>query len=203
MTDMFLWSVPFLLIPLSYVFYRVVPLRKIRYYSYLIILVAAFFLSLFHLTFHNDMVDTGEIFLINFILWEFFWFVGRVVKGKFFFVVLLLVLGLYGLENQRWIVAGSANASKLWKPVIATSYNHNNVWYFVKEKDCFNSKRPARLLTLTRKVKFPGLEKQIYTYRTPKGYYLEPFSYKWSDEPGVHLEIKHGDRTLWTMGEGF
>ncbi|MCU0608500.1 MAG: hypothetical protein MUF22_01875 [Chitinispirillaceae bacterium] len=204
MTEVLLWSIPFLIIPISYLFYRLVPLRKIRYSCYAIVFAGAFFLSLFRLSFRSEIIDTGEVMLINFILWESFWFLGRVAKGKLYLVIAVLALSLYGLENQRWITGGPANAWKLWNPVVASTYERAGVRYSVKEKDCFSRSNPARILTLTRTVRFPFVEKQIYAYRTPKGYHETPFTYVWSDtDRGVRLDVNHYNYTLWTMGEGF
>ena len=57
MIKILLWLVPLLVIPVSYVFCRYVPLRKARYYLYAVVLIAAFFLNLFQISFWNELFE--------------------------------------------------------------------------------------------------------------------------------------------------
>ncbi len=204
MIKILLWLVPLLVIPVSYVFCRYVPLRKARYYLYAVVLIAAFFLNLFQISFWNELFDAIEFILINFICMEFFWNLLRVKSRKLFCVFLAVALCIYGFELRRWIIAGPNHARELWKPFTASIYHRGNVEYAVREHDLFNMVHPARLLVLSKKLGGLPFEKQISSYRTPEGFGYADFTYKWSETgQGVRLDLHTAGYRLWTMGEGF
>lgn len=208
MVNFLLWIVPLLIIPVSFVLYRYVPLRKARYYSYAVILITAFFLNLFQISFWNELIDTIEFILVNFICAEFFWNFLRLKKprpkGRLFRVLFIVALCVYGFELRHWIIAGPNNAPELWKPVAAGVYRRGGIQYAVREHGLFGSVPPARLLVLTRRIGSLPFEKTIGAYRTPEGFRYADFTYSWSTtSQGVRLDISTAGYRLWTMGEGF
>lgn len=202
--DLLLWSVPILIIPASYIAYKIIPLRKFRYSCYALALIIAFFLNLFRITFLNDTIDTLEVFAVNFIFAEFFWNFRRVAKGKVFAVLFVIALAGYGLGQWHWLSVGPLKANKLWKPDVASTYCKGTVEYNLKDKDLLNASHPSRLLTLSKRIGTLPLEKTIKTYPLPDGYYHTTLTYKWSATgQGVRLDIWQLKDRLWTMGEGF
>lgn len=204
MTKYALWSIPFLIIPVSYIFFRYVPLRKIRYCCYCIVLVAAFFLNLFRVSFHNEIFDTVLVMAVNLIFAEFFWNLLRLKSPKMFRILLAVALLAYCVEFRQWLIAGPNHGWELWKPYTASTFRRGEVHYSIKERDLFDVFRPARLMVLSRQAAVPFLEKELSTYRTPQGFRYTDFTYKWSITPqGVRLDLATAGYTLWTMGEGF
>ncbi len=201
-----LWAAPFLIIPVSFLFFRFLPLRKVRYLSYAVILVAAFFLNLFRFTFHNDVFDTLLSLVINFIAAEFFWNLLRLKKTKVFIPLLILALGLYGLQFKRWMVSGPGHGYELWKDAVATTYRAKSAVYSLKERNLFEARHPGRLLILSKQIGASPFEREVSRYRTPLGFKETDFLYVWSTTPqGVRLDlhVPGFDRQIWTMGEGF
>jgi hypothetical protein len=201
-----LWAAPFLIIPVSFIFFRFLPFHKARYLSYGVLLLAAFFLNLFRFTFHNDLFDTILRLVVNFIGAEFFWNLLRLKKMKVFIPLLILALGLYGFQFKRWIVSGPSHGYELWKDAVATTYRAKSAVYSLKERDLFNTKRPGRLLILSKQIGSSPFEREISRYRTPPGFRKTDFLYTWSTTPqGVRLDlhVPGFDRQIWTMGEGF
>jgi hypothetical protein len=204
MIKLLLWLVPLSVVPASYVVYRYCPLRKARYYFYAVVLIAAFFLNLFRISFWNELFDTVEFVSINFICAEFFWNLLRVKSRKLFRVFLVMALCLFGIGLKRWIVAGPNHARELWKPCTASTYHRGSDNYAVREHELFTIFHPARLLVLSKQMGILPFEKQIGSYRTPKGYGYADFTYKWSEtSQGVRLDLHTAGYRLWTMGEGF
>ena len=203
-TNILLWLVPLLIIPLSWSFYKYVPFRKPRYVLYVAVLTVAFVLDLNHVSFRNGTIDTVFLMLVCFVVAEFFWNIRLVAKGKQFSVLLIIAICLYGAYYRHWIAAGPPNAPKLWNPVVMSAFKAENAEYRVLEQDLFDRRHPAREIRLLKKAGFLPLEKQINAYRTPEGFYLTPFSCKWSITPvGVRADIYDKDRKEWTLGEGF
>lgn len=204
MADVFLWLAPLLVLPASWVFYKVIPFRKQRYCIYAVALVAAFTLDLFHVSFSNGMVNTGSRMFVCFMVAELFWNIGRLAKGKLLTVLAIVALCLYGAYFHRWIAAGPAKGRELWAPVVASSFKVDNIEYRVIDSDRFDRRRPSREITLVKQTgRFP-LEKLINAYRTPEGYYKTAITYKWSISPlGVRLDLCDKNNKLRTMGEGF
>jgi hypothetical protein len=199
-----LWLVPLFVLPAGYFFYRYVSLRKTRYCFYAAVLVTAFFLNLFEISFWNEIWDTALVLLINFICAEFFLNLLRLKKKKLFLVLFAVALCLYAFEFKRWIIAGPQHAAELWKPYVASTYRCGKTTYAIKEHDLFDSSRPARLLVLTRQIGSWPFETTISTYRTPEGFRYTDFIYTWSGtDQGVRLDISTVGYKLWTMGEGF
>lgn len=204
MVKLLVWLVPLFVIPVSYAFYRYVPLRKARYYFYIVVLIAAFFLNLFQISFWNELFDTVEFIFVNFICAEFFWNLLRVKNRKLFRVFLVFALCLYGFGLNRWIVAGPNHAWELWKPRTASVYHRGSDNYAVREHVLFTVVHPARLLVLSKQLGTLPFEKQISRYRTPGGFGYADFTYKWSEtSQGVRLDLHTAGYRLWTMGEGF
>jgi len=200
MAKLLLWIVPLLIIPVSYVLCRYVPLRKARYYVYAAVLIAAFFLNLFLISFWNELFDTVEFILVNFICAEFFWNLLRMKKRRFFRALFIIALCAYGFELRHWIIAGPNNAQELWKPVTAGVYQCGDIQYAVREHGLFPS---ARLLVLSRRIGRLPFEKTIGAFRTPEGFKYADFTYSWSTTcQGVRLDISTADYRR-TMGEGF
>ena len=199
-----LWSIPLFIVPVSYVFYRYVPLRKARYCFYAGALIAAFFLNLFRISFWNELFDTVEFIFVNFICAEFFWNLLRVKSRKLFRVFLVIALCLFGIGLKRWIVAGPNHARELWKPHTASTYHRGNDNYAVREHELFTIVHPARLLVLSKQLGILPFEKQISSYHTPGGFGYADFTYKWSEtNQGVRCDLHTAGYRLWTMGEGF
>ncbi|MGA2507090.1 MAG: hypothetical protein ABSF80_06420 [Chitinispirillaceae bacterium] len=203
MVKFLLWLAPFLIVPASYLFFRYVPFRRPRYCFYGLILVAAFFLNLFLISFWNEILDTIEFLVINFICAEFFWNALRMKRRKFFRILFTAALCLYGFELRSWIAGGPNHAWELWKPYTAGTYRCGSGLYAVRERSLFAAHQ-ARLLVLTKKTGILPFEKQIGTYRTPEGFKYTDFIYTWSETAqGVRLDISTVGYKLWTLGEGF
>jgi hypothetical protein len=199
-----LWVAPLFIVPLSYFFYRYMPLRKFRYYFYLLVLLTAFFLNLFQISFWNELFDTVEFIVVNFIFAEFFWNLLRMKARKLFRVLFVIALCLFAFGLRHWIMAGPDHATELWKPVTASTYRCGQVNYAVREHNRFAGDHPVRLLVLARQVGNMPFEKQISIYHTPKGFGDAKFSYQWSKtDQGVRLDLHAAGYHLWTMGEGF
>jgi hypothetical protein len=203
-TNMLLWLTPFLILPVSWLFYKFVPLRKARYILYAVILAAAFTLDLYSVSFRRGMVDTGVRMMVCFIVAEYFWNIGRIAKGNIFASLLIIALCSYGAYYWRWFAAGPQHASQLWKPAIVSTFTTDRAEYRVVDCDLFNPLHPARDIKLLKQIGSFPVEKLIKAYRTPQGYYLTPFSCKWSITPvGVKVDLYDDDRKEWTLGEGF
>ena len=177
LSGLLLWAAPFLVIPIAYLFFRFLPYRKIRYLSYGVLLTAAFFLNLFRCSFHNDLFDTIMRLVVTFIAAEFFWNLLRLKKIKLFLPLLILALGLYGLQFKRWMVSGPEHGWKLWKDAVASTYRANSVLYTLKERELFDMKHPARLLILSKQIGTSPFEREINRYRTPQVFKRTDFLY--------------------------
>jgi hypothetical protein len=200
------WAVPFFLIPIAYLFYRFLPLRKVRYIGYAILLIAAFFLDLFRLSFHKDIFDTVLRLGVTFILAEFFWNLLRLKKMKLFSVLAVIALGLFALEFKQWMAGGPAHGRELWSEKVASTYRTETAFYYLKDREIFEPGHPGRELILSRQVGSSPFERKISRYPTPKGFKETDFLYAWSTTPqGVRLDlhVPGFDRQIWTMGEGF
>jgi hypothetical protein len=203
-----LWAAPFLVIPVTYFFFRFLPFRKARYTGYGVLLAAAFFQNLFCCSFHNDLFDTILLLAVNFIAAEFFWNLLRLKKMKLFLVLLILALGFYGLQFRRWIASGPEHGWELWKDTVASTYRADSVLYTLRERKLFDVKRehPPRLLILSKRIGFSPFEREISHHETPPGFDETDFIYVWSTtSQGARLDlhVPGFDRQIWTMGEGF
>ena len=67
-----LWTLPFLVLLLSFLSFRVDLLKPLRYKIYILILFIAFVLDLTHMSFTNDVFDTIRFLLVTFILVIFY-----------------------------------------------------------------------------------------------------------------------------------
>jgi len=204
MINLLLWLVPAFVVPVSYLFYRYLPFRKVRYLIYSLLLIAAFFLNLFQISFWNELFDTVEFILINFIVAEFIWNLLKIKRPKIFIVLFLIALCLYGFELKRWMIAGPDHAAILWKPLTASTYRRDAVDYAVREYELFKRGHQVSVLVLSKRTGALLFEKQIGSYRTPEGFGDAEFSYQWSrTDQGIRLDLYAAGYRLWTMGEGF
>jgi len=204
MLKFFLWSVPLLVIPASYVSWRYLPFRRTRWCLYAVALVAAFFLNLFHVSFWNELFDAVELMAINFIVAELFWNLLNVKKRKLFRIVFIIALCAYGFELRHWFAAGPNHAAELWKLPAASTWRRGSDSYAVREYVLYASHRPARSIVLWKRMGKWPFEKQIKSYRTPAGFGDAVIVYQWSEtSDGVRLDLHAAGYNLWTMGEGF
>jgi hypothetical protein len=184
--NVLLWLVPVVILPASFLAYRFLPFRSLRYYGW------------------NEIVDTGLFFLVNFIFADYFWNIVKVKNRRLVISLVIIGVGIFGAIHCNWIAAGPANAWKLWNPGAVSSYTLGQVQYAVKDRDLFRIIKPARILTLSQRLGKWPLEKQIHAYRTPEDFSRTIFNYKWSEtDQGVRVDLGTAGYTLWTMGEGF
>lgn len=199
-----LWLFPLLILPVSWLFYKFVPLRKVRYILYALILAAAFTLDLYTISFRSGCVDTGITMLVSFIIGEYFWNIGSIAKGKIFKFLLIIALCSYGAYHWRWIIAGPIHGRQLWEPVLLSTFKPERSEYRVVDCNLFDPLHPARDIKLLKQIGSLPIEKLIKAYRTPQGYYLTSYTCKWSITPvGVRVELYDKGRKEWTLGEGF
>lgn len=199
-----LWSIPFLVIPASFVFWKYFPFRKARWCLYAVVLIAAFFMNLSHVSFRNELFDVAGWIGVNFILAEFFWNLLKVKNRNLFMIVFILALCAYGFEFRHWFAAGTENVYRLWAPQAAGTYRRGSSSYTVREYVLYCSVRPTRSIVLSKQLGKTLFEKQMKRYRTPRGYGGVAITYRWSDTPeGIRLDIYAAGRRIWTMGEGF
>lgn len=204
MLKFFLWSVPLLVIPASYLSWRYLPFRKVRWCFYALILIAAFILNFMQVSFWNGLFDAVELMLVNFICAEFFWNLLKVKNRQLFRVVFLIALCAYGFEFRHWLAAGPNHAAKLWDPPAADTFRRGSDSYAVREYVLYASIIPARSVVLWKRLGKWPFEKQIKSYRTPAGFGDAVISYQWSEtSDGVRLDLHAAGYRLWTMGEGF
>jgi hypothetical protein len=204
MIKLLLWSIPLMIVPASYVSFRYVPFRKVRWRCYAAVLAGAFVLNLPGISFWNEFFDAVELVCVNFILAEYFWILLKVKNRRLFRVLLLAALCAYGVEFRHWLAAGPGHALELWNAPAASTYRRGNDVYAVREYGLYASVRPARSIVLWKKLGAWPFEKQIKSYRTPAGFGDIGITYRWSEtNEGVRLDIHAAGYRLWTMGEGF
>ena len=105
-----LWSLPLLIIPVSFIVSRYFPFRKLRYGCYAVILAAAFVFNLFHASFWNEIADTGMILLINFIFADFFWNILAIKNRRIMLSFIAIGAVAFGIIHFRWIVSGPSRS---------------------------------------------------------------------------------------------
>jgi hypothetical protein len=204
MIKFLLWSVPLLVIPAGYLCWRYVPLRKFRYCLYALVLIAAFALNLFQVSFRDHIFDAVELMAVNFICAEFFWRFFKVKSKKIFMTLSIIALCAYGFGFRHWLAAGPGHAVELWKALPAGTYNRGSDVYAVTERVLYASVWPAREIVLSKRFGTWPFEKQMKTYRTPRGFGSIVITYSWSEtDEGIRLDIHAAGKRLWTMGEGF
>ena len=200
-----LWSIPLLIIPASLLSFRFLPFPGARRYCYGGVLAVAFFLNFFRVSFWNETVDTIELLCVNFILAEFFWMFFLKVKNRRIFTALFVIaLCAYGFEFRHWLAAGTAHARELWSTPAASAYTRGRDRYVVREHVLYAAERPSRQIILSKRLGGWLLEKQIKSYRTPRGFGNVGITYTWSETgEGVRLDLHAAGYKLWTMGEGY
>jgi hypothetical protein len=199
-----LWSLPLLIIPVSFIVSRFFPFRKIRYGCYAMVLVTAFAFNLFRASFWNEIADTGMILLINFIFADFFWNILAIKNRKIVLSFIVIGTVVFGTVHFRWIVSGPTHVDTFINPGPVSLFTRDEIQYAVKERKLFYLKKPVRIFTLARKFKNWPFETEIHSYRTPDGFYGTTFSYKWTEtDQGARVDLRTAGYTLWTMGEGF
>ena len=204
MVKLLLWSIPLALVPASWVFYRYVPFRRVRWWCYAAVLAGAFALNLPRISFWNEFLDAVELMCVNFILAEYFWILLKVKNRRFFMVLLVIALCGYGFELRHWFAAGPGHALELWNTPAASTYRHGGNVYAVREYGLYASAQPARSIVLWKKLGKWPFERQIKSYRTPAGFGDVAITYQWSEtNEGVRLDLHAAGYRLWTMGEGF
>jgi hypothetical protein len=204
MMKFLLWSVPLLVIPAGCLCSRYVPLRKFRYWLYALVLIAAFVLNLAQVSFRDHVFDTVELMAVSFICAEWFWRFFKVKDKKIFRTLFVLALCVYLFGFRHWLAAGPGHAVELWKALPAGVYNRGGDVYAVRERVLHASLWPAREIVLSKRFGTSPFEKQMKSYRTPRGFGSVVVTYVWSETPeGILLDIHAAGRRLWTMGEGF
>ena len=83
-----IWFAPILVIPASYLVFRIDYLRSLRYWSYVFILFIAFLFNLLSISFRTDLADIFLNMSVFFIFSEFFWYFSR-VRSRIIFRILL------------------------------------------------------------------------------------------------------------------
>jgi hypothetical protein len=202
--NVFLWLVPLLILPVSWLFYKYLPLRRPRYIVYAVALAAAFMLDIFNVSFRFSTAGTCVRMAVCFILAEYFWNIGRVVKGKTFRLLMIVALCSYGVYYRHWIAAGPSSGWNLWKQTVLSEFRVETSEYRVIDKDLCNRFHPARDIKLLKRIGSLPMEKLVKAYRTPGGYYKTVYTCKWSIQPlGVRMDLYDNDRKEWTLGEGY
>ena len=205
--QIFLWASPVLLLPAGFYLSRLKLLRTQRNYLYAIIIFGAFFLNLTGISFKNDYLDKALYLSVALILLEIFWLLFYDIRQRRkilfrFFSIIALALFITGF--WKWFSVGPTNFERFWATGICGVFQNKSASYSIKESDNCSIFHPARLIDLTKSVKWSPFEKRINSYQTPEGYYNTPFDYQWSKTyQGVRVDIKDKADTLWTLGEGF
>jgi hypothetical protein len=200
-----LWTLPFLVLMLSFLSFRVDLLKSLRYKIYILILFIAFILDLTHMSFTNDVFDTIRFLLVTFILGDFLWNVTRIRKPRLKIVFTILGLVSFCWVYMGWTIDGPQKNSDHWRDKLVQTYtNHKNRVYVLKERIKYSTKPVTRILTIYKIKKLNLIEQQVREYKIPEGYENSEFRYGWSNTAnGVRLDLINGKDTIWTLGEGF
>jgi hypothetical protein len=183
---------------------RYFPFRKFRYACYAVILVVAFVFNLFQASFWYEAADSCMILLINFIFLDFFWNILYIKNRKITTTLICIGAVVFGAVHLQWIISGPKRVEGVMIHRTVSLFKRDNVRYAIKEKDLFSIKKPARLITLSKRLGTWPFEVKISDYRTPEGFSRTPFSYTWTEtDQGVRVDLRTAGYTLWTMGEGF
>jgi hypothetical protein len=200
-----LWTLPFLVLMLSFLSFRVDLLKSLRYKIYILILFIAFILDLTHMSFINDVFDTIRFLLVTFILGDFLWNVTRIRKPKVRVIFTMLGIISFCWVYMSWTIDGPRKNSNHWRDKLVQTYtNHKNRVYVLKERVEYSTKPVTRKLAIFKIKKFDLIEQQVREYKIPEGYENSVFRYGWSNTAnGVRLDLINGKDTIWTLGEGF
>ena len=200
-----LWTLPFFVLLLSFLSFRVDIIKSLRYKIYILVLFIAFVLDLTHLSFVNDYIDTGRFLLVTFILGDFLWNVTRISKPVSRTMFTVLSLFSFGWVYLSWTMDGPHKNHYHWSDNVVETYaNHKNRVYVLKEHFEYSTKPVTRELSIFKIKKLNLLEEQVREYKIPDGYENSEFRYGWSNtQNGVRLDIINGKDTIWTLGEGF
>lgn len=200
-----LWTLPFVVLLLSFLSFRADLLKPLRYKIYIFILFIAFVLDLTHMSFSYDLFDTIRFLLVTFILGDFLWNVTRISKPKTRAAFTTLGLISFCWVYMSWAIDGPRNNGNHWNDKLVETYtNHKHRVYVLKERVEYSTKPVTRKLSLSKIKKLNILEQQVREYKIPEGYGNSEFRYGWSDtQNGVRLDLINGKDTIWTLGEGF
>jgi hypothetical protein len=200
-----LWTLPFLVLLLSFLSFRADILKPLRYKIYVFILFIAFLLDLTHISFVNDVFDTIRFLLVTFILGDFLWNVTKIRKTKTRAVFTTLGLISFCWVYMSWTIDGPRKNINHWSDKVVQTYtNHKNRLYVLKERIEYSTRPVTRVLTISKIKKINMLEQQVREYKVPEGYENSEFRYGWSNTVnGVRLDLINGKDTIWTLGEGF
>jgi hypothetical protein len=203
--NLFLWSLPLLMLLLSFISFKLNILKGVRYKFYTLVLFIAFLFDLMHLSFSNDILDTVRFLLVTFIIADILWNVTRMRKVFFKSAAVISGLIVFSWVYLSWVVDGPGKVFYHWKDKTISSYtNHKNRLYVLKEKFDTGARSVKRNFTLFKVKKVNILEEEVRTYTLPEGYVNSDFSFKWSNTDNVvRLDLINGKDTIWTLGEGF
>lgn len=195
------WLFPLLIIPTSYVLFRFVPFRKVRFQVYAVILVMAFFFDLFKISFKSEVLDSVLYFSVLGIITEFVWNSTKLKRKIISGAVLVLFLPGFLYLNSAWLRAG-ADQREFRRNTVVDVHSCNSVEYALEKRLSRNWSDSSYKYILNRSIPRSPLEKQIDTYTTREGYFQAQFEYVWNcvDE-GVKLDLVVGKDTLWSLGE--
>lgn len=200
---MFLWVVPFLILPGGYLLFRLKRGRVIRYWIYFAILFCSFLFDLTGTSFRIDFFDILLFLGTTLTLCEFFWWLHFIKNKTLFSVVFLGALTFFILSYHEWILLGPQKISTLWESEIVDSFKGKTGNYRIKEKKNIEDGKTIRVFYLYKEMNSPFFEQIIGLFTVPADYKKAIFSFKWRNTAqGVRLDMI-GDRdTLWTLGEG-
>lgn len=196
------WLFPLLILPVGFVLFKFVPFKRVRFFIYALILVAAFFFDLFKVSFRSGIFDNILFFSVLLIVTEFVWgiaakFKKRIISG----IVLALYLPVFLFLNSAWLRADTENIDMRRNSVV-DSHECSFAEYSLEKRlsrDLFDS---SYVYTLNRFIPGTPLEEQIDTYTTQEGYFRAQFDYVWNCvDDGVKLDLVVGKDILWSLGE--
>ncbi|NLE01200.1 MAG: hypothetical protein GX640_15140 [Fibrobacter sp.] len=197
------WGLPLLLIPVSFLTYRMKNKKKKRYLVYIFILFVAFIFNLTGISFKVDFLDSTLYLVVSFIICEFCWSITRIKNRPL--VTLFVICGviLFGAAYKDWLVGGPQKNNSLRATTIKDRYIIRENVYTVKERNTFTAKGMTKTIALYRDITKHPFETRIGEYVLPEGYFKAQIRYHWTRTPrGVKLNLIGDSDTLWSLGDG-
>ncbi|MCX7726644.1 MAG: hypothetical protein N2053_07320 [Chitinispirillaceae bacterium] len=197
--------IPSLVVVIGYFTSKITSHREIRYLISFLILLLAFITDLQSFSFSSYYGDLIFSIIVSSVFSDIVWrFYKR--KNKILKVGALTVgVILFASEYHDWILSGPINIDKITKDNILSYSKKGDKIYCTKMHCSRYTKISKRCdIKLIRCFPLKIFEKEIESYKVPKGYENADFTFRW-DTTGrdIAAYVIGNKDTLWTLGKRF
>ncbi|MDR0306402.1 MAG: hypothetical protein LBI42_06135 [Chitinispirillales bacterium] len=196
------WILPIAVIVLGFIFNRWVPLRKVRYSLYAVILFTAFIFDLNKIAFASDTVNSLSYLTILIALSEIVW-ICEAKKNRLLLGGALIVfapLFIYVYTAAMVILPFPCHSSK---NAVVDRFSCGSTAYVLRKRPSLDIFEPGHIYILCRAKGVGLFEKRVDRYTTPQGYYsacISPKHQCMADGIKIDLYVDN-NYVLWSLGE--